>query len=167
MPYLSTMNIPRSSSSFVASSIPLISIAGRISFGWFGDRFNKKRLAASGYILMIIALLLLIYINELGMWILIPFIIIFGLGFGGPVPMAISMLLQVFGRARFGTIVGTCMGVLMIGNIIGPPLAGWIFDKYGSYQGAWFIFIGVTLAGMISLLTIPRFDGNTRTAIKS
>jgi sugar phosphate permease len=160
MPYLSSIDIPRSSSSFVASGIPLMSILGRISFGWLGDRVDKKRLAASGYVLLVIGLLLLNYINILGTWTLMPFIVIFGLGFGGPVPMALSMLLECFGRARFGTIVGTCMGVLMLGNIIGPPLAGWIYDHYFSYQGAWITFIGVTIIGMIALLTIPPLKSN-------
>jgi sugar phosphate permease len=156
MPYLSTMGILRSSSSFVASSIPLISIAGRIGYGWLGDRVNKRRLASSGYILIIIALLLLIYIDRLGTWTLIPFIILFGIGFGGPVPMALSLLLEEFGRDRFSTIVGTCSAVLMFGSILGPPLAGWFYDHYHSYLWAWFIFIGVAIAGITSLLTIPK-----------
>jgi sugar phosphate permease len=155
MPYLSTMGIPRSSSSFVASGIPLISIAGRISYGWLGGKVDKQRLASSGYILMIIALALLIYVDTLGMWILVPFLILFGIGFGGPVPMALSLLMDVFGKSKFGTVVGTTMAILMIGNIIGPPLAGLVYDHYGSYQGAWFIFIGVCIAGITSIMTIP------------
>ncbi len=167
MPYLSSIDISRSSSSFVASGLSLISILGRISFGWFGDKFNNKRVVALGFVLTVFGLLLLSYIDTLGAWSLTLFIIIFGLGFGGPVPLALSLLLQCFGRVRFATIVGTCIGVLMIGNIIGPPLAGWIFDHYGSYQSAWLIFIGVTIAGMISLMTIPRFESRLQTAEKS
>jgi MFS family permease len=156
MPYLGTMGIPRSSASFVASGIPLISIAGRISYGWLGDKVDKQRLASSGYLLMIIALVLIIYVDTLGTWILVPFLILFGLGFGGPVPMALSLLLDVFGRNRLSTVVGTAMAILMLGNIIGPPLAGWIYDHFGSYTGAWWIFIGVSIAGILLLLTIPK-----------
>jgi sugar phosphate permease len=166
MPYLSTVDIPRSSSSLVASGIPLISIAGRISYGWLGDRVDKKRLAASGYILMIIALLLLIRIASLGTWILVPFLILFGIGFGGPVPMALAMLLESFGRNRFATTVGTCMAVLMVGSIIGPPLAGWFYDHYGSYTIAWYIFIGVSIAGMTGVLSIPGLQSGARHGIK-
>ncbi len=155
MPYLSSISVPRSSSSFLASGIPIFSIIGRLSFGWMGIKYNKKLLALSGYVLIIIGLLLLFYINDLGAWILMPFIVLFGLGFGGPVPMSLAMLLDVFGQAKFATVVGTCMGVLMIGNIVGPPLAGWIYDYYGSYQGAWVTFIGVSIVGMIFLATIP------------
>ena len=159
MPYLSSINVPRSSSSLVASGIPLASIMGRLTFGWFGDRFDKRRVVAIGFILAILGLLLLNYIDTIGMWILVPFVIIFGVGFGGPVPLALSMLLGYFGRARSSTIIGLLMGVVVIGSIVGPPLAGWIFDNYGSYQIAWFAFVGITIVGMIMLITAPPVNG--------
>jgi MFS family permease len=52
------------------------------------------------------------------------------------------------------------MGVMMIGQITGPPLAGWVFDDFGSYQGAWFAFAGLVIVGTVSLLTTPS-AGNT------
>jgi MFS family permease len=160
MPYLSSINIPRSSSSLVASGIPLASVIGRLTFGWIGDRFDKRRVVAIGFILTIFGLLLLNFINVIGMWTLIPFVIIFGVGFGGPVPLALSMLLGYFGRVRPSTVVGLFMGVVVIGSIIGPPLTGWIFDRYDSYQIAWFAFVGVAIAGMIILTLIPPVNGN-------
>jgi sugar phosphate permease len=155
MPYLSSINVPRSSSSLAASGIPLASILGRLTFGWFGDRFDKRRVAAIGFILTALGLLLLNYIDTIGTWILVPFVIIFGVGFGGPVPLALSMLLGYFGRARSSSIVGLFMGVIVIGSIVGPPLAGWIFDNYGSYQIAWFAYVGITIVGMTMLIIAP------------
>jgi MFS family permease len=164
MPYLSSLDIPRSSSSFVATGIPLVSVLGRLSFGWLGTRFNNQKLAAAGFILTILGLLLLSYINVLGTWILVPFIIVFGIGFGGPVPITMSLLMKYFGRVSISTVAGTTMAVIMIGNIVGPPLAGWFFDRYGSYQGAWFVFMGVIVAGGISVLTLPRLKSNAQAA---
>jgi MFS family permease len=160
MPYLSNINIPRSRSSLVASGIPLASILGRLTFGWFGDRFDKRRIAAIGFVFTILGLLLLNYIDTIGMWTLIPFVIIFGIGFGGPVPLALSMLVGYFGRVRPSTVVGLFMGVVVIGSIVGPPLTGWIFDRYDSYQIAWFAFVGVVIAGIIILSIIPPVNGN-------
>ncbi len=156
MPYLGSIDIPRSSASFVASAIPIVSIVGRISFGWLGEKSNKKLLVAVGYILTLLGLLVLAYIDTLGEWSMILFIILLSLGYGGPIPVAIAMLLEHFGRARFSTVVGTSMGVLMIGNILGPPLAGWVYDTYDSYRGAWIIFCVVTAVGMMALLTTPK-----------
>jgi MFS family permease len=46
-------------------------------------------------------------------------------------------------------------GVAYVGSWIGTPLAGWIYDTYGSYQGAWLILAGVGFAGTVSFITIP------------
>jgi MFS family permease len=162
MPYLSSINIPRSSSSLVASGIPVASILGRLTFGWFGDRFDRRRVAAVGFVFTVLGLLLLNSIDIAGAWILIPFVIIFGIGFGGPVPLAQAMLLGYFGRVRPSTVIGLFMGVVVIGSIVGPPLTGWIFDSYGSYQIAWFVFVGVTVAGIMVFSVIPPIPGARR-----
>ena len=60
----------------------------------------------------------------------------------------------------FGTILGFASGVMMVGQISGPPLAGWVFDTWGSYQGIWFGLVSLTLLGLVLALTTPRI-GNT------
>ena len=155
MPYLSSINIPRSTSSLVASGIPLVSILGRLSFGWLGDRFDLRRLAAIGCIITILGMWILGLVNSNNIWLLTTFVVFFGFGFGGPVPVNPTMLRKYFGRARLGIILGLCMGVMMIGMILGPPIAGWIFDTYGSYQNAWYIFMGILFLGAVFLISTP------------
>ncbi|MBA7707903.1 hypothetical protein ES703_116787 [subsurface metagenome] len=48
----------------------------------------------------------------------------------------------------------------MVGHIAGAPLAGWVFDTWGSYQGIWFGFASLALVGLVLALTTPRI-GNT------
>jgi sugar phosphate permease len=155
MPYLSTVGIARSTSSLVAMAIPLISICGRLSFGWFGDRFDKRRVTAVGLILIGLSTLFFSYVATVGTWLLVLFVTLFGIGYGGPVPMSAALVREHFGTARLGTILGLAMGVTYVGSIVGPPLAGWVYDTYGSYQGAWFALAGVAIAGMVSFLTAP------------
>jgi len=155
MPYLRSIGIARSSSSLVASAIPLTSILGRLGFGWLGDRFDKKRITALGLLLTSLGLIFFGYSATIGTWILVPFIIFIGIGYGGPVPLLPALLREYFGRVRLGTLLGLAMGAGALGSIIGPPIAGWVFDKFGSYQGAWFAFAGLVIAGMVSLLTTP------------
>jgi len=158
MPYLSSIGIARSTSSLMASAIPVTSIGGRLSFGWFGDRFEKKRVAAIGFALMALGLLFFASIPTAGIWLLAPFIVFFGIGWGGVVPIRPALLRDHFGRSSFGTILGFVFGVMMVGVIMGAPLAGWAFDKWGSYQGIWFVFAGCGVAALISMLTIPALD---------
>jgi cyanate permease len=46
-------------------------------------------------------------------------------------------------------------GVGVIVAISGPPLAGWVFDNWQSYQGAWLMFAGLAFLSLIFILTIP------------
>jgi MFS family permease len=162
MPYLSSVGIARSTSSLVASAIALAGILGNISFGWFGDRYNKIRLTAIGIALSGLSMLLLVYTSDVYKWLLVPFAVFFGIGFGGPVPMTSAVLREHFGRARLGTVLGLTMGVMMVGSMIGPPLAGWVFDSFGSYQGMWFACIGVLIVGIVSFLTAPPVSSTGR-----
>jgi MFS family permease len=52
------------------------------------------------------------------------------------------MVREYFGRAAFGRLIGLVMGASALGGIIGPTLAGFIFDTTGSYYLTW-VAIGI------------------------
>jgi len=162
MPYLSSIGFNRSFSSLVASAIPLTSIVGRLSFGWLGDKFDKRRVTTLGFILTSLGLLSFGSITAVGTWILVPSLVLVGLGWGGPVPMMPALVREYFGRARLATILGLVMGVAALCGMAGPPLAGLAFDILGSYQIVWFGFAGLVVAGMISLVTTPSVGNQIR-----
>lgn len=162
MPYLSSIGFTRSFSSLVASAIPLTSIVGRLSFGWLGDKFDKRRAAALGFVLTSLGLLSFGYVATARTWMLVPSLVLIGLGYGGPVPMMPALVREYFGRARLATVLGLVMGVAALCGMAGPPLAGLAFDILGSYQVVWFGFAGLVVAGMISLVTIPSVGNEIR-----
>ncbi|MBL7127018.1 MAG: hypothetical protein ISS58_07480 [Dehalococcoidales bacterium] len=45
---------------------------------------------------------------------------------------------------------------LMLGTVAGPPIAGWVFDNWGSYQGTWLAMAGSTFIGAIIMTMTPR-----------
>ena len=155
MPYLSSIGFTRSFSSLVASAIPLASIVGRLSFGWLGDKFDKRRVTALGFVLASLGLLSFGYVATARTWMFVPFLVFVGLGYGGPIPMMPALLREYFGRVRLATVLGLVMGVAALGGVVGPLLAGLAFDKLGSYQVAWLGFAGLVVVGMISLITTP------------
>ena len=157
MPYLSSISIARSTSSLVASAIPLISISGRLGSGWLGDRLDKRLVAAGGFATMSLGLLFFGYAAAIGEpWLFVPFLILFGVGYGGNITIRAALIREYFGRGKFGTIHGFMMGVLMVGGIVGPPLAGWVFDNYGSYQSIWFVFAGLSIVALLLMVTAPK-----------
>ena len=156
MPYLSSIDIARSTSSLVATALPLVSICGRLGFGWLGDRVGKKQVVVMSCALISLGLFSLGYIPNVGKWLLPIFIVLFSIGWGGCAIGRIGLLREHFGRSRIGTMLGFSLAALMVGEMIGPPLAGWAFDKWGSYQGVWFAYSVVALVGLASILIIPR-----------
>jgi MFS family permease len=156
MPYLSSIGISRSTSALVAGALPVASIVGRLSFGWLGDRLNKRRLAAVGFALIGLGLLSFGYVASGGMWLLVLSIIFFSTGWGGNVTMRAALLREYFGRERFGTIHGLTIGIMTLGSIVGPPLAGWVFDEWHSYEGAWFALAAFSTVALIIVLTTPQ-----------
>ena len=162
MPYLSSIGITRSMSSLIATAIPLLSISGRLGFGWLGDRLDKRRLSASALAMLTLGLLCFEYVPAVGTWLLVPFLIFLGMGYGGNIPILAVLVREYFGQNKFGTIIGFLWGVLMLGNMVGPPISGWVFDNWGSYQGTWLAFAGLTAIGIIIMLSTPAARTRSR-----
>ncbi len=167
MPYLSNIGMPRSMSSLVATAVPLMSISGRLGLGWLGDKLDRKRVAAVGFAIVGFGSLCFGYASSAGIWPLVAFVILFGIGYGGCNALRPSLVREYFGRTNFGAVFGLMMGINMVGGIIGPPLAGWVYDNWGSYQGIWFIFAGLPVVSLISMLTITPASTRVRLADKA
>ena len=154
MPYLSTVGVESSTSSIIAGALPIVSIGGRLGFGWIGDRFNKKTITLAGFVLTSISLLIFNFVAE-GIWLSVLFLIFFGIGWGCTVVMRPTMLRMYFGRKKFGTLYGITTGVIMLGNMSGAPIAGWVYDTWQRYIYAWLGFAVLGVVGILILLTLP------------
>ena len=141
MPYLSSVGIPRATAGMVAGAIPLFSIAGRFGFGWLGDVFVKRHVLA--WTFGLISAGMLAFCSMSAIWIILVFLLIFPPGYGGSIVLRGAILREYFGRYSFGKIVGVTIGSASIGGIIGPTLAGWIFDTLGDYHAVWLGFCGL------------------------
>ena len=154
MPYLSSIGMVRSTSSLVATAIPVTSVIGRLVLGRLADKLNIRLIAASSFFMMGLGLLCFGYVSYIGAWLLIPCIVLIGIGFGGCVSLRAPLSRDCFGRNSFGAIFGLLEGISWLGSIIGPPLAGWVYDNWNSYQGIWFTFAAFSILPIISVLTI-------------
>jgi MFS family permease len=158
MPFLATIGSSRMASSFATSALAILSIIGRLSFGWFGDKFNKKIVAAFGTFLMGLSLIFFINATTLSPWIIVPAIALFGIGWGGSITLHSVILKDCFGTSNLGGIIGFSISITAIGQMVGPPLVSWIFENSGGYQTAWLIVIGIIVISVTSQLTNPAIS---------
>jgi len=166
MPYLSSIGITRSIAGLIASAIPLISISGRLGFGWAGDKFEKRRITTVAFTMVSLGMLCFGCVSTGGTWLLVPFIIIFGIGYGGMNTLRVTLVREYFGRSSFGTIHGISMGIMMLGNLAGPPLAGWVFDTWADYQPIWIGFTCLAIVALIIVATMPSVSSTIQLADK-
>lgn len=154
MPYLASVGMPRPTAGLVAGALPLISIIGRFGLGWLGDVFDKRYVLATATGLISIGLLAFSSV-QVG-WAIVPFLLLFPLGHGGSMVQRGSILREYFGRDSFGKMMGIMMGSGSFGGIIGPTLAGWVFDTLGSYRSIWLFLCGLTALATVLVLRIKR-----------
>jgi MFS family permease len=140
VPALNDAGISMEKAAFSIGLLSFVSVAGRLSFGYLGDFTDKRYLFMVSYTLMGLGALILL--NARTMPVVYLFIALFGVGFGGNVPLMPAIRAEYFGRAAFGKIQGFMSPVTMIAGAIGPILAGYFFDKTGSYQIS-FLFVGL------------------------
>jgi MFS family permease len=164
MPYLTTVGFPRSVSGLVATAIPLTSIAGRLGSGWLIDRFNKVKVAAAFFAMSCTGVFLFNFVSYDSIWLLFPFILVYGIGWGGNATIRTALVREYFGRSKFGTIFGFTMGMVTVGGIVGPFFAGWIYDSLSSYHVAWLLFACFIFAAMIIIATTPQVVFYTRSS---
>jgi sugar phosphate permease len=161
MPYLSSVGVERTHAGMVAMAMPLVSVIGRLSAGWLGDRFKRTRVATAFMLLIFLGLLFFSYASAKATWLLIPFIILFGIGWGSNLPMRAALIKEYFKSNNIGTIFGFLMGLSAIGAVIGPIIAGWFYDNYGSYRVSWLLFACLAFVAMIIMITTPSSNTNT------
>ena len=158
--YLNTRGLADSITAFVVTSIPLLSIVGRLGFGWLGDVIAKKHVLAITIGFQAVGLVAFCYSPNT--WALMVFLLTFSPGYGGSIALRPAIQREYFGRSSFGAIQGMIMAVMTLGGVIGPVLAGWIRDVTGDYQLGWLSF-AIANAVAIPLATmLKRPEHNTR-----
>lgn len=156
VPYLESEEIPTAIAAAAVTGMTLCSLIGRLGFGLLGDFVTKRYLIAIALSLQAVGLFLLALIGVETTWLIVPFLLIYAPGYGGPIPLRSALQADYFGVRSFGTILGLMSVVSHSAGIISPILAGWIFDVTGSYDLAWQLFALATLPAIpLMLLAKP------------
>jgi MFS family permease len=152
MPYLSSLGFERSTAGVAAASLPLVSIFGRFGFGWLGDRTEKRAVLGATFLIMGAGLVVFSLVRD--PWMIVLFLLLFSPGFGGSMVLRGAILREYFGRASFGKLIGIVLGSASVGGILGPTLAGYVFDRAGTYTLVWQAMSLVCAFAMILMVWI-------------
>jgi len=154
IPHLTDIGIPYQTASTVLGLMVLMSVPGRCIFGWLGDRYDKKVL------LFLLCLLqgvgIFIFVNANTLQLLYLFVVVYGVAYGGVIPLTISLRADLFGRRNYATIAGITMAIATIGTVAAPILAGYLYDTTQSYSLAFYIFMVMIVLSVVFVFLIPN-----------
>jgi cyanate permease len=162
VPYLESVNVPKWISAFSVTGMTTCSLIGRMGFGFLGDFTNKRHLVALCFLLQSTGVVVFSFIDETRVWLIIPFLLLYAPGYGGPIPLRPALQADYFGTSHFGAIMGIMALVGLCGGLFSPVFAGWIFDVTGSYIMAWRVLALTVLPGIpLILLSKPTGSGKS------
>jgi MFS family permease len=124
--------------------VVFVSVIGRLSFGYLGDYVTKRYLFMVSYAMMGAGLLVLMDARDMGDVYL--FIALFGIGFGGNVPLMPAIRAEYFGRSALGKIQGFMNPIMMLAGFFGPIVAGYLKDVTDSFR------LAFLLTGLLTFL---------------
>jgi MFS family permease len=131
VPRITDMGHPLPLASLVMSLCAGLGVAGKLSFGWLGDKLPMRRIML-GVILTQFTGQLIMYQSTDLTWFAVG-AALFGYGVGGIVPMHGNVVGRTFGSERFGAVLGLMRPAMFPIQILGVPFAGWVYDTTGSY----------------------------------
>ena len=107
------------------------SLVGRFAIGALADRMGRSLTLALMQVSMGASYLLW---NAAGGYAALAlFSLWFGLSYGGIVSLLPAICMDLFGARAVSSIIGTLYSGAALGNLLGPVVAGAVFDRSGSY----------------------------------
>ncbi|MBI4285789.1 MAG: MFS transporter [Chloroflexi bacterium] len=140
------LGVPQSAAVSIIAIIGFVNILGRLVMGLATDRIGSARALSIALVVMVVALAWLQFAREL--WTLYLFGAMFGFAWAGSFMQESPIVAELFGLKSHGKLLALADAFLTIGGVLGPVIAGYIFDRTGSYQ------VGFLLAGGVSVVSL-------------
>jgi sugar phosphate permease len=130
--------------------------------GWLADRLVSRYVTILFFLLAIVGLAILIPAHAVSqIWLAV---IIYGLGVGAVGTLLPIVTRDIFGAANFSALFGFSVVLFAVGNAIGAPLAGFMFDATGSYHSVFIIVIATYTAAILGIYF--AFGANPRPLVR-
>jgi len=139
---------PQAARTFAGAA--LVGIAGKLSIGLLADRISHKKALLLNFALMTGASAVLLAADRPTL--LLVFLVAHGFTVAAENVLLPLWVVDCFGIRHMAQIYGVLMIALFVGGGLGPVFAGRVFDRLGSYEGAFLTYAGLNLLTVLLLL---------------
>jgi MFS family permease len=127
-------------------------LGGRVLLGVLADRLGAKPVLVAGLAVQAIGAGAYVFATQLGE--LYALAIVFGIAYGGVMPLYAILARDYFGPHIMGTVFGAISALASLGMAFGPWVGGWAFDTYASYT---WLYLGSFTVGVASVAVALTF----------
>jgi MFS family permease len=131
----------------------LSGLGGRLALGALADRIGAKPVLVGGLFVQALAVATYLAVGRLGEFYALS--VIFGLAYGGVMPLYAVLVREYFGARIMGTVFGAVAAFASLGMALGPWFGGWVFDTFNGYSWLYVGSFGIGLAAVAVALTFP------------
>jgi MFS family permease len=131
----------------------LSGLGGRLGLGALADRIGAKPVLVGGLFVQALAIATYLAVGRLGEFYALS--VIFGLAYGGVMPLYAVLVREYFGALIMGTVFGAVSAAASLGMALGPWFGGWVFDTFNGYGWLYVGSFGIGLAAVAVALTFP------------
>jgi MFS family permease len=144
------LGVPRMAAAGLLGLSGFSSIFGRVGTGMVADRLGAKPTLIAALALQAIAILAFLVVRDVGALSALSFV--FGIAYGGSMPLYALVVREYFGERVLGTAYGAVFFISCIGMGLGSYAGGAIYDGLGSY--AWLFIASGAIGGAAMLLAL-------------
>jgi MFS family permease len=147
IPLMVWKGMSQSQAAWLLGAYAFLGMVATLVLGWFADKANKPRLSA--FILFAAAAAMILPIVSGSLWSLGIFTICFA-AVETTFPLGWAVVGDLFGRKHYAKIRGYMVLFYTWGGVLGPVIAGAIFDRWGSYEPLlWSLVVVFIVAGLV------------------
>lgn len=152
----------------IISIYSLVGIFGKLMLGWINDKYGLIASSVFGCGSFLLAFVLMIFGQNLG----VIYLMAFSFGLGTPIGTVSPPLLAagVFGQKNYPEAYGLISSVMTVGTALGSVFVASILDMTSSYQIAWLFMIVFTFLTLVSwigsYLTSRKYFGQSKPIVE-
>ena len=153
--FMTDLGKDASQTAAVIGTFGMTAIIGKLVFGWLADKYERRLMMVGSIGLMLVAILLL-KMCQTNQGFVMPFAVVFGIGFGGAFSMIQIWVADIYAGKNFGSILGVVTMVDTIAGSIGMISLGNMRKTAGTFDGGFNVMLALCAIALVATFLVKK-----------